>query len=138
MNQEYGKKIENLVAIMKQLRSPEGCPWDREQTHASLKRCLMEECGELMDAIDEIMEPLYPGYRRAFAISEVTGTWKPMKGSHPYKGRPGKIETAKEHKIEFIVKESDLKKVLLKIREIHPYEEPAIDVLPTYSWKSMI
>jgi len=53
MNQEYGKKIENLVEIMKKLRSPEGCPWDREQTHSSLKRCLMEECGELMDAIDE-------------------------------------------------------------------------------------
>lgn len=53
MNREYGKKIENLVSIMKKLRAPEGCPWDREQTHSSLKKCLMEECGELMDAIDE-------------------------------------------------------------------------------------
>ena len=92
----------------------------------------------MMDAIDAIIEPFYPGYRRTFSITEVTGTWKPLKGSHPYMGRPGQIETVQEHKIEFIVKENDLKKVLLKIREIHPYEEPAIDVMPTYAWKSMI
>ncbi len=47
-----GEKVERLEEIMKKLRSPEGCPWDREQTHKSLKKCLMEECGELMDAID--------------------------------------------------------------------------------------
>jgi len=52
MNTENGEKIEKLVGIMKKLRSPEGCPWDREQTHSSLKKCLMEECGELMDAVD--------------------------------------------------------------------------------------
>jgi MazG family protein len=35
-----------------QLRSPDGCPWDREQTHESLKPHLLEECYELIDAID--------------------------------------------------------------------------------------
>lgn len=49
---ENEEKMEKLVGIMKKLRSPEGCPWDREQTHKSLKKCLMEECAELMDAID--------------------------------------------------------------------------------------
>ena len=38
---------------MKKLRSETGCPWDREQTHSSLKKYLMEECAELMDAIDD-------------------------------------------------------------------------------------
>jgi len=37
---------------MAQLRSQTGCPWDREQTHASLKPCLLEETYELLDAID--------------------------------------------------------------------------------------
>ncbi len=111
---------------------------EKDQAYKVCVYIPVEFSDKLMDAIDEIIEPFYPGYKRTFSITEVTGTWKPMKGTHPYKGKPGKIETAKEHKIEFIVKESDLKKVLLKIREIHPYEEPAIDVLPTYSWKSMI
>lgn len=37
---------------MERLRAPEGCPWDREQTHASLCETLVEECCELLDTID--------------------------------------------------------------------------------------
>lgn len=37
---------------MARLRSPRGCPWDREQTHASIKQNLVEECYEAVDAID--------------------------------------------------------------------------------------
>ncbi|NMB02878.1 MAG: nucleoside triphosphate pyrophosphohydrolase [Firmicutes bacterium] len=43
----------NLVEIIAKLRSPEGCPWDREQTHLSLKRFLLEEAYELFEAIDQ-------------------------------------------------------------------------------------
>ena len=43
----------DLVAVMRRLRAPGGCPWDREQTHESLKGDLIEECYELNDAIDE-------------------------------------------------------------------------------------
>ncbi|MCK5129258.1 MAG: MazG family protein [Clostridiales bacterium] len=42
----------DLEGIFKKLRSPEGCPWDREQNHVSLKRYLLEECAEVLDAID--------------------------------------------------------------------------------------
>ena len=38
---------------MAQLRSPEGCPWDQEQTHQSLTRCLIEEVSETLEAIDD-------------------------------------------------------------------------------------
>ena len=38
---------------MATLRGPDGCPWDREQTHQSLTRCLVEECSETLEAIDE-------------------------------------------------------------------------------------
>ena len=41
-----------LVKIVEQLRKPGGCPWDREQTHATLKRNLLEETYEVIDAID--------------------------------------------------------------------------------------
>src|SRR5438105_3947740 len=44
--------VDRLRAIVARLRSPEGCPWDREQTHQSLKPHLIEECYELIDAIN--------------------------------------------------------------------------------------
>lgn len=45
-------QIERLRQIVERLRAPDGCPWDREQTHQSLKPHLLEECYELLDAID--------------------------------------------------------------------------------------
>lgn len=55
--------LDELVAVMAQLRAPGGCPWDAEQTHESLIRYLLEETYELIDAIeagdrDEMMEEL--------------------------------------------------------------------------------
>lgn len=46
----YG--TDDLRAIMKALRSPEGCPWDREQTHESIRSSLIEETHEAIEAID--------------------------------------------------------------------------------------
>lgn len=43
----------DLCHILDRLRAPDGCPWDREQTHTSIKGDLIEECYELCDAIDE-------------------------------------------------------------------------------------
>lgn len=42
-----------LTDIVARLRAPGGCPWDREQTHQSLKRHLLEECYEALEAIDQ-------------------------------------------------------------------------------------
>lgn len=42
----------DLVHIIEELRSDHGCPWDREQTYESLKKCLAEESQEVFDAID--------------------------------------------------------------------------------------
>lgn len=45
--------VDRLIEIMARLRAPAGCPWDREQTHSTLKQYLAEEAAELFDAIDE-------------------------------------------------------------------------------------
>lgn len=42
----------DLIEIINILRSPGGCPWDIKQTHESLKECLLEESGEVIEAID--------------------------------------------------------------------------------------
>ncbi|MEZ0069018.1 XTP/dITP diphosphohydrolase [Streptacidiphilus sp. MAP12-20] len=48
-----GARLLDLVAVMDRLRSPGGCPWDAEQTHASLVKYLVEEAYELVEAIEE-------------------------------------------------------------------------------------
>lgn len=47
------KNFDELVAVMARLRAPGGCPWDREQTYASLAQYLLEETYETFDAIQE-------------------------------------------------------------------------------------
>jgi tetrapyrrole methylase family protein / MazG family protein len=46
------EEFERLVDIMRRLRAPDGCPWDREQTHETLKPYLIEEAYEVLDAIE--------------------------------------------------------------------------------------
>ncbi len=47
-----GKLFEGLVALQARLRAPGGCPWDREQTHESLRTFLIEEAYEVLDALE--------------------------------------------------------------------------------------
>ncbi len=47
-----GPAFAKLVAVMARLRAPGGCPWDREQTHATLRTYLIEEAYEVLDALD--------------------------------------------------------------------------------------
>ena len=46
-------ELPTLVSLMARLRGPDGCPWDKKQTHESLKTHLLEETYELLEAIDE-------------------------------------------------------------------------------------
>lgn len=47
------KNLEELIDVVAKLRAPDGCPWDREQTHNSLRPNMLEEAYEAVDAIDE-------------------------------------------------------------------------------------
>jgi tetrapyrrole methylase family protein / MazG family protein len=47
-----GAWFEKLVALQKRLRAPNGCPWDREQTHRTLRTYLIEEAYEVLDALE--------------------------------------------------------------------------------------
>jgi tetrapyrrole methylase family protein / MazG family protein len=47
------KEFTRLVEIVARLRGPEGCPWDKKQTHKSLKEFLLEESYEVLEALDE-------------------------------------------------------------------------------------
>src|SRR6185503_4526918 len=55
MNTEdsLGARFERFVELVRRLRAPGGCPWDREQTHVSLKPMTIEEAYEVLEAIDQ-------------------------------------------------------------------------------------
>jgi tetrapyrrole methylase family protein/MazG family protein len=51
------ERLAELVAVVERLRAPGGCPWDREQTHRSLRTTVLEEAYEVLEAIDEDSMP---------------------------------------------------------------------------------
>jgi tetrapyrrole methylase family protein/MazG family protein/ATP diphosphatase len=53
LEEQRGEAFSSLVSIMRTLLSPEGCPWDREQTFESLRKFVLEEACEVIDAIDQ-------------------------------------------------------------------------------------
>jgi len=52
LDRQIGESLPRLVAVMRKLLAPDGCPWDREQTPDSLKRYVLEEACEVIDAIE--------------------------------------------------------------------------------------
>ncbi|MDR1690637.1 MAG: hypothetical protein LBR42_02180 [Candidatus Methanoplasma sp.] len=92
----------------------------------------------LMDAVNDSMQQLYPGYDRVFSVAKTEGTWRPLGGSNPFIGKAGEISVEEELRIDFAIKAEDLASVVRAIRDVHPYEEPAIDILPMVLWKDVI
>ncbi len=58
------------------------------------------------------------------------GTFRPNEKANPYIGIQNKLEFVEEEKLEFICEVEKVKQVIKKLREVHPYEEPAIDIYP--------
>ncbi len=109
-----GKLFERLVAVQARLRAPGGCPWDREQTHFTLRTYLIEEAYEVLDAIehgnpeelaeelgDLLLQVLFHAdlaqEAGAFDISDViTGIHDKMVRRHPHVFGNVKAETSGE------------------------------------------
>src|SRR5258708_40131735 len=51
------ERVAALVDVVRRLRAPDGCPWDREQTHATRRATMLEEAYEVLEAIDEQSMP---------------------------------------------------------------------------------
>ena len=104
----------DLVEIIAALRAPGGCPWDIKQTHQSLKECLVEESGEVIDAIDNdddenlceelgdvllqvVMHAQIAAERGSFTIDDVVqGVSEKMIRRHPHVFGNVKISSPEE------------------------------------------
>ena len=51
--EHYPSTYDGLLQLLERLRGSDGCPWDREQTHSSMRRLFLEECYELIEAIEQ-------------------------------------------------------------------------------------
>ena len=56
------------------------------------------------------------------------GTYRPLKGSRPFKGKIGKLTRIGEARLEVTVSNNNLKKVIAAMKKVHPYEEIAYDI----------
>ena len=92
----------------------------------------------IMDSVSDSITPIYPGYTRVFTYWPVKGTWVPSEGSRPFIGEAGRVETADEMRLEFAVSSEEMPAAVAAIRRAHPYEEPAIDIIPMIPWKAVM
>ena len=60
---------------------------------------------------------------------EGVGQFRPLKGSEPYTGELDKIQKVKEYKVELVCEEKYLQQVIVALKQAHPYEEPAYEVV---------
>lgn len=107
-------ELQRLIAIIARLRSPGGCPWDREQTHASLLNCLLDEAYEFFEAVDEndpykmkeelgdlllqvILHAQIGSEKKAFTIEEVAhGINEKLIRRHPHVFGTTEVSSTKE------------------------------------------
>ena len=56
------------------------------------------------------------------------GQFRPLENSQPYLGQTGEIEEVDEYKVELVVKDKLIQRVISSMKQAHPYEEPAYDI----------
>ena len=91
----------------------------------------------LRSALQSVGSGRLGNYDSCLAYSKVTGSWRPLHGSHPYLGTEGEVSEAEEIKVEVNILAGDLEPTLNAIYEVHPYEEPLVNVIPILNRKKV-
>lgn len=81
-------------------------------------------------AICEAGAGIIGNYTYCSITTKCIGTFKPTEDANPYIGKKNKLEFVEEEKLEVVCDVDKVKTVISKLREVHPYEEPAIDIVP--------
>ena len=71
-------------------------------------------------------------YDSCLSYSGTTGCWRPLSGSRPFLGKEGELCTEPEYKVEVLVRTELVQRTLDAVKAAHPYEMPAINVIPLY------
>lgn len=90
----------------------------------------LENVEEVRDAICNEGAGIIGNYTYCTSSTRSVGTFRPNGNAHPYIGEKNILEFVEEEKLEVVCDIDIVKRVITKLREVHPYEEPAIDIVP--------
>ena len=90
----------------------------------------IENVEEVRNAICEAGAGVIGNYTCCSMSTRCVGTFKPNDSATPYIGKNNKLEFVEEEKIETVCNIKDVKRVISKLKEVHPYEEPVISIIP--------
>lgn len=90
----------------------------------------LENVEKIRSAICEAGAGVIGNYTYCSMSTKCIGTSKPNEEANPYMGEANKIEFIEEEKLEVVCDVDKVKNVITRLREVHPYEEPAIDIIP--------
>ena len=85
---------------------------------------------EVRNAICNEGAGIIGNYSYCSMATKCIGTFIPNDEANPYIGESNKLEFVEEDKLEVVCPVDKVNSVITKIREVHPYEEPAIDIMP--------
>lgn len=89
-----------------------------------------EHVNQVREALANAGAGVIGNYDHCLAISQVTGSFRPLEGANPFDGQVGKISTVPEYKIEVNCRRELRNQVIQAVKNVHPYEEPLINIIP--------
>ena len=90
----------------------------------------VENVDEVRSAICEVGAGTIGNYTDCSISTKCIGTFRPCNGANPYIGRNNHLEFVEENKLEIVCDVKLVKKVIKRLKKVHPYEEPAISIIP--------
>ncbi len=138
-------KFDALVEIIARLRAPDGCPWDRQQTHDSLRENFLAECYEVLEALDEgdtgklceelgdmlleiVLQAQIAADNREFEVGDaIKSINEKLIRRHPHVFGSGKAKDAAEVSYNWEVLKSEEREEGASMLESVPRQMPALD-----------
>lgn len=90
----------------------------------------LENVEEVRNAVCEAGAGVIGNYMYCSMSTKCIGTFKPTDKANPYIGKKDNLEFVNEEKLEVVCNVNKVREVVSVLRKIHPYEEPAIDIIP--------
>ncbi len=90
----------------------------------------LENVNDVRNAVCDVGAGIIGNYNYCTSSTKSIGTFIPNDNANPYIGEKNNLEFVEEEKLEVVCDVDNVKKVITKLREVHPYEEPAIDIVP--------
>ena len=91
---------------------------------------LQEHALQIRDELARIGVGVIGNYDHCVALTAVRGFFRPMQGANPFEGEVGKINEVAEYKLEVNCTRDLVNEAIKVIKQVHPYEEPLINVIP--------